>query len=59
MLGMVITKRVSVTEHYINSRPSVQAWRGIALRVSCISVADGEKTDSGSSLIRRDGSVFA
>ena len=28
---MVITKRVSVTGHYINSRPSVQAWMGILL----------------------------
>ena len=27
MVGMVITKRVSVTRHYINFRPSVQARR--------------------------------
>ena len=40
---VVITKRVSVTGHYINSRPSVQAWRGILLRVSCIFGADGAK----------------
>ena len=26
MVSMVITKRVSVTGHYINPRPSVQAW---------------------------------
>ena len=25
--NMVMIKRVSVTGHYINSRPSVQAWR--------------------------------
>ncbi len=40
---MDITKRVSVTGHYINYRPSVQAWTGILLRVSCIFVADSAK----------------
>ena len=43
--GMVIIKRASVTGHCINSRPSVQAWMGILLRVSCIFVADGVKTE--------------
>ncbi len=33
----------SVMGHYINSRPSVQAWMGILLRVSCNFVADGAK----------------
>lgn len=42
---MDITKRASVTGHYINSRPSVQAWTGKLLRVSCVFVADGTKTE--------------
>ncbi len=33
MVGMVITKRVSVTGHYINSRPSVQAWMAEVVRI--------------------------
>ena len=43
---MVITKRVSVTAHYINSRPSVQAWRAFCCEFPAFCCRWREKTGS-------------
>ena len=43
--NLVITNRVSVTGHYINSCPSVQAWRALCCAFPAFFFADGAKTE--------------
>ena len=61
MVGMVITKRVSVTGHYINFRPSVQAQQAFCCEFPAFLLPMAGNQSSGfefglaPSFLRRDG----